>query len=499
MKRTQFIQTLTLSGIITVFVPCLLTGQENKSNTDKPNILFIITDQQAHNMMSCTGNRYLNTPNLDKLASMGVRFEMNYSVCPVCSPTRFSLMTGHYPSEVGIKENPRTVRPARFDSFEDKVQSTYEFDLPKLEEIKKEAWGNIFRRAGYETFYSGKRHLWGKFSGYGFTSKGQDPFDGPAIYAENTFAEMAKSKPEKPFLMYLSFMEPHGICYQQLETNEIPESQVRFIKQYRELHKTMRRENYLSQIPPRKTSRPIGDEHPDMFSFISHYRHWDQEWDMYNWIYHRLTETADKQIGRVLYALEKSGLQDNTIIIFTSDHGDMQGAHGLVWKNVLLEECQRVPFIFAGPGIKQNIVDKTTLVCNGLDLLPTVCDLAGIDIPKGLKGISLKPYLTGEGTKPEREYLITECFNAFQITDGRYKYTIYELPGHPETLTDILINPDETINYANDAEYKKIKEYYKKELMADLTNRGLAPLAEDRQIEYVWPTRTTSTLPFYEN
>ena len=202
-------------------------------------------------------------------------------------------------------------------------------------------------------------------------------------------------------------------------------------------------------------------------------------------MYHRLTESVDAQIGRVLSALEKSGLEDNTIIVFTSDHGDMNGAHGLTLKNVLFEECQRVPLIIAGKGITPNYADKTTLVCNGLDFLPTLCDLAGIEVPKGLPGISLKPYLTGKGQKSDRKYIFTEDYNGYQINDGRYKYSIYELPGHPETLTDLKTNPGETINYATDPSYSKIKETLKGELMTNLAKRKLTPLPDNKTSAYI--------------
>jgi choline-sulfatase len=213
-------------------------------------------------------------------------------------------------------------------------------------------------------------------------------------------------------------------------------------------------------------------------------RKWnDEQWNLYNWMYHRLTESVDAQIGKVLKALKKSGLEENTIIVFTSDHGDMNGSHGLILKNVMFEECQRVPFIFAGKGIKKNVADISSLVCNGLDFLPTICDLASIESPKSLPGISLKPWLTGSGSLPTRRTIITESYNSHQITDGRYKYTIYELPGNPELLTDLQLNPGETKNFAGDIEYSLIKASLKKELMANLEKRGLTPLAKNRTIE----------------
>jgi arylsulfatase A-like enzyme len=102
-----------------------------------------------------------------------------------------------------------------------------------------------------------------------------------------------------------------------------------------------------------------------------------------------------------------------------------------------------------------------------------------------LPGISLKPFLTGQGKLPVRKTLVTENYNGYQITDGRYKYSIYELPGHPEMLTDLATNPGETNNYVNDEVYGSIKGNLKNELMRNLSLRGLLPLAEDRTIKNI--------------
>jgi len=440
----------------------------------KPNVLFIMTDQQSYNMMSCMGNKWLSTPNMDRIASKGTRFDKTYCVNPVCMPSRFSLLTGHYASEVGVKENTSNFNAAKVDEI-----------------ISKDALGNIFRKAGYETFYSGKTHLYGTkdVSEYGFKINNTDPYDGPAIYAEQFLNEIGKDKNSKSFLLFLSFLNPHDICYKAGMDKRYPEglpaANVRETARLLALQKTLLPETYLKQIPPKATNpAPINGEHPDMVSMDIFPRSWNNEQlDLYNWMYHRLTESVDFQIGRVLTALKNAGLEENTIVVFTSDHGDMNGSHGLILKNVLFEECQRVPLIFSGKGIKSNFVDKSTLVCNGLDFIPTICDLAGIEIPKGLHGISLKPLLTGERNNTERKYIVTEDYNGFQITDGRYKYTIYELPGNPEILTDLQTNPGETINYAQDPACKETKAILKKELMANLSKRGLTPLAQDRTIE----------------
>jgi len=463
-----------MNGKIFLSMAIPFLGSYAISAQSKPNVLFIMTDQQSYKMMSCMGNKWLNTPNMDKIASMGYRFEKTYCANPVCMPSRFSLLTGHYSSEVGVKEN------------------TSAFDYLKVKSIVADgALGTIFRKAGYETLYSGKTHLYGTkdVSEYGFKINNTDPYDGPAIYAEKVLSDIGKTKPEKPFFLFLSFINPHDICYKagmdKRYPSNLPEANVRETARILAYQKTLSREIYQKQIPPRATNpTPINGEQPDMVSMDIFPRTWNNDQlDLYNWMYHRLTESVDTQIGRVLIALKDAGLEENTIIVFTSDHGDMNGSHGLILKNVLFEEAQRVPLIIAGKGIKRNIADKTTLVCNGLDFLPTICDLVGIEAPNGLPGISLKPFLTGVGQKSERKYIVTEDYNGNQITDGRYKYTIYELPGNPEILTDLQTNPGETINYAKDPACKEQKTRLKKELMANLSKRGLTPLPQNRTIE----------------
>jgi len=472
MKRRDFLRA-TGGAALALTLPKWSFGAET---VRKPNVLFIMTDQQSYNMMSCMGNKWLSTPSMDKIAGMGYRFDKAYCVNPVCMPSRFSLLTGHYASEAGVKEN------------------TTAYDAAKVKQlISGGALGNIFRGAGYETLYSGKTHLYGTkdVSEYGFKLNDRDPYDGPAIYAERVLAEIGKGKQAKPFFLFLSFLNPHDICYKAGADRRFPdglsEANARETTRLLALQKTLSAAEYRKQIPPRAPNATrIDGEQPEMVAMSMGSRKWDDaQWDLYNWMYHRLTESVDALIGRVLAALKNAGLEENTILVFTSDHGEMNGSHGLITKNVMFEECQRVPFIFAGKGIRSNYADKSTLVCTGLDFLPTICDLVGIESPKGISGVSLKPYLTGEGKKPVRRYIITEDYNAYQINDGRYKYTIYELPGHPETLTDLETNPGETISFANNPSYATIRDDLKKELMGNLSKRGLTPLPENRTIKTI--------------
>ncbi len=202
-RRTVAMATLCLGTGFLIINSC--SGEDKSPH---PNVVFIMTDQQSFNMMSCTGNQWLSTPNMDKIAKMGYRFNKAYCVNPVCMPSRFSLLTGHYASEVGVKEN------------------TSAYDEAKVEEIvSKDALGNIFRKAGYETFYSGKTHLYGTndVSEYGFSLNGKDPYDGPANFAEKILPELADNKSNKPFFLFLSFLNPHDICYKAGADKRFPD------------------------------------------------------------------------------------------------------------------------------------------------------------------------------------------------------------------------------------------------------------------------------------
>lgn len=470
MKESSGKKALNIALLSAIVVPAM-------AQQIKQNVLIIMTDQQSYNMMSCTGNSAVHTPNMDYIAGKGYRFEKVYCSNPVSTPSRFSIFTGHRASEIGVRENT---------PFYDKQKV-----VPIIEES---AMGNLFRKAGYETLYSGKIHLYGTkdVANYGFELHGLDPYNGPAEYAEKTLAEKGSSKQDKPFLMVLSFLNPHDICMkigvdEKDKSGDNEKDMEHSVEPSRllEIQKSLSADQYQQQIPPRaKNTAPIQGEVRGMVSMNDRSRAWNEDqWKLYGWMYYRLTESVDAQVGRVLEALRKSGLEDNTLVVFTSDHGELNGAHNLNTKNCMFEECQRVPLIIAGKGVKSNFVDKSTLVCNGWDILPTVCDMAGVNYPSNLSGISLKPYLTGKGRTPDRKYIVTENYNGYQITDGRYKLSVYELPGNPETLTDLSVNPGETLNFAHNAKYASIEKELKAQLMADLSARGLTPLSENRSIE----------------
>ena len=200
----------------------------------------------------------------------------------------------------------------------------------------------------------------------------------------------------------------------------------------------------------------------------------DEEWRLHRWAYAKLTEMVDKQIGRVLDALRQSGLEDNTIVVFTSDHGDMDSAHKLEHKSMTYEESARIPMLVQyGPVTKGGHVDRENLVSNGLDLFPTLCDLAGVKVSKKLPGRSLRPLLGGEKSVGWRKHLMIETEFGWGFVSGRYKYTLYDKVGPEETLFDIRADDGEMRNLAGIGEYEGVLKRMRIALRQELRLHGI--------------------------
>lgn len=474
MKIKVFLK-ITLAFL---FVGCTVKGQNKvpaqytkSSKPNHPNVLVIMTDQQSANMLSSTGNKWLYTPALDSLAARGVRFEKAYATNPVCLPSRFSLQTGLFSSVIGVRENDLP------------VQNEY---LSTLESLKSKSLGNVFKNAGYETYYGGKVHL---------PTQIDEPKPwGYQVITKDERADLAKSASDfilnrksnnNPFLMFLSFINPHDICYDAIKFGW-PDSQLakdtptELLDALKIPNDVTRKEFFDKYCPPLPVNhQPMIDEPYTVDSLINlrDFRRavrdkWtDEEWRMHRWAYARLMEKADSLIGQVLKALDKSGLENNTIVVFTADHGDNDASHKLEHKTFFYEESSRIPFIVSYPWIKEKgIVDSVHLVSNGLDLLPTLCDLTGIKPPEGLYGKSLTPLLENRKTKSWRKHIFMENQLGYMIHTNQYKYELDDKNGSEirEVFTDLSVDPGETRNMINDSKYVNIISKLKKELFIHL-------------------------------
>ena len=196
-------------------------------------------------------------------------------------------------------------------------------------------------------------------------------------------------------------------------------------------------------------------------------KNWTEEdWRLHRWAYARLTERVDGQIGQVLAALREAGLENDTLVVFTSDHGDMDSAHRLEHKSVCYDEASRVPLIVSHKGVtKPGLVDREHLVSTTLDLIPTLCDFAGIAIPKELTGRSLRALAQGQSPASWRKGLVTECRMARMVRTARFKYVVYSQGERREQLIDMEKDPGEMQNLAADPAYAQVLAEHRKYLV----------------------------------
>ena len=441
-----------------------------KQAVERPNILFIFTDQQAMNTMSMLGNPYVKTPNMDRLAADGVMFLNSYCTSPVCGPARSSLITGCMPHETGRNINDNTSIPHP--------------DLPNM--------GKIFREAGYHTVWAGKWHLpesypIKKHPRQTFKVPGFDmiPFyeyeDPSAIwmYGRDTDGPLAdatiefiNSEHEQPFLLGVSLHNPHDICFIVDKWDEFGT----FIDGIP-----------LDSLPPLPDNHEVISNEPDIIKLsrektiyngaVRVAREFDElRWRNYMYNYYRLTEMVDAEIGRILDALDKNGLIDNTLIIFTSDHGDGNASHKWVQKVNSYEESTSVPFIVSWRGMTPADIKDEKHIVSGIDIFPTICDYAGIAIPERITGRSVRPIIDN----PEadwREFAVTEIqpFNRFpdikvrSIRTLQYKYNLFSHGKKHEQLFDMINDPGEMADLADDPDFQALVEEHRKLLQQWMT------------------------------
>lgn len=412
-------------------------------------------------MLSCAGNKFLKTPALDSLAAEGTRFEKAYCSNPVCSPSRFSLFTGRMPGEINLYYNE---------------EESYRREPPR--EITEKGLGHLMRSAGYDTRYGGKEHMPSSgIADYGFNSFCRDERDGLA----DACVDFLKTPRDGPFFLTASFINPHDICFMAiLEALKTEEGQKRYhdyfgvgeeqahIKSIREAMKLpggMSEEDFVREhCPPLPDNHKPQDEEPEIiremmraqyFRTVAREVYTDSRWQMQRQVYCRLTERVDHQIGKVLQALRQSGEYDNTVIIYTSDHGECDGSHCMEEKVFPYEEASRVPVIISAPGFRsQSRVEQSNIVSNGLDIYPTICDFAGAVPVAGLRGISLKPFVTGGASTINREYIPIETVVGNGLIFKNRKYVFYNHGSHQEQIYDLIKDPGETKNFAKDPDYR---------------------------------------------
>lgn len=448
---------------------------------NRMNILFVSTDEMSFDALSCHGNPYVSTPNMDELLGNGCSFENSYCTDPVCAPARGSWMTGLYSSETGLSFNDGSLHE----------------DIPDL--------GEILSKGGYYAAHSGKWHVLGREIDRGFhvlyDGKRKILASSAEIYDNMITVEavnfLNRYDGDRPFFLQAHYVNPHDVC-ELLHSYEdsgkkiadlvtlgvIPEEELPPLPPNFDYDK---RETVLQIVCRRKEGALI---HEKIRRAVEQWT--EQEWRCYLWQYYRYVEKTDKELGCLLNALKASRFRENTVVIFTVDHGEGCAKHRMFQKFTLYEESIKVPFCIATYGndipIKKGWVDRKHYV-SGVDIVKTVCDIAGIEAPEHAQGFSAFPYATGqEGKGREFAYVESNLFGR-AIIKALYKLITEYKPNQEADndringkshelgrcqLFDLEQDPYETKNIAGEHE-KIVKEYlgYLEEMEQELHQREI--------------------------
>ena len=437
-------QTLTLGGLVLA-----LAAQAQ----NKPNILIIQCDHLTRWVVGAYGETKGVTPVIDSIASQGVHFSRAYVGCPLSQPSRAALWSGMMPHQTNVRSN--SAEP---------LNKPLSDMVPTL--------GSLFSSNGYLAVHFGKCHDMGALRGFIHKEPVEESFkDKDFPVNSDSFKDVGTCKdvvgflsnpPQQPFICVADFQNPHNICG--------------YVGAFAGPHANPPYNGQLPELPVNFEVHNWKDlPIPIQYLCCTHRRltqasHWSPEnYRYYLAAYQHYTRMVCNQIEQVMKALESTPAGKNTIVVVLADHGDGIAAHRMVTKQVsFYDEVTNVPFIFSGPGIIQQSKAINTLVQPTTDLLPTLCDLAGIAVPASKQGISLVPLLRGEKQKSSHPYVTSEWHSEYDyaITPGRmirserYKYTHY-LEGNGEELYDMKKDPKEQNNLAKNPKFARILKVHR--------------------------------------
>ncbi len=439
---------------VSLIVGWMLAAAAPALFAEKPNVLFIAIDDLNDWIGPLQGHPQVKTPHLDKLAQCGTTFLNAHCQAPLCNPSRTSLLTGLRPTTTGVYSLQPWFRTVA--GLEDHVT------LPQY-----------FQKHGYTTYSGGKIYHGGygrqkgdaEFQNMGPGASGK-PFP-PERLVQNTpqphklvdwgtfphrdedkgdwivadwAVDVLDSKPEGPFFLSCGFFLPHVPCFAT--------------QRWFDLYPTE-----TTQLPP------ILEGDRDDTPRFSWYTHWslpeprlkflEEEGETLNLTrsYLATISFVDSQVGRVLDALERNGMADNTMIVLWSDHGWHLGEKQITGKNTLWDRSTRVPLIFAGKGIAHDA--KSHQPAELLDIYPTLLDLCGLPINPEIEGLSLMPQLKDASTKRLRPAITTQSPGNHGVRTEGWRYIQYA--DGSEELYDMIQDPNEWTNLADHSEYDAVK------------------------------------------
>lgn len=427
---------LICAVLIFVSIPLasLMAGAEDR---ERPNLVYVFSDEHRYQSMGHTEMPEMKTPTMDRMAAEGFSFTQCVSNYPVCSPYRAITMTGRWPFQTGVIDNNIPLSP------------------------DEATVGKAFQAAGYRTGYIGKWHLGGtRAEPFGFdlsliwegTNTHYDestyyPADGPPVqpkgYNATLMTDQAlafiRENRARPFFLMLSLNPPHA------KFTDAPPAK-------RSLYPE-------GALPYRPNFGKATAEAGTIFA-QNGYPHYEG--------YHAHISAVDDELGRILSTLRAEGLSDDTIVIYTSDHGSMHGSHAVGSKRQPYEESLRIPMILHGPG-RVPAGGASDALIGAIDMAATLCGLAGIAPPPGSMGADYSGLLRGEAAPPRDAQFIMHIAkdNAsggnehpapiFRgVRTARYTYAVG--PETPLCLFDNVADPYQLENRINDPEYAALRE-----------------------------------------
>ena len=434
----------------------------------KQNLIYIFADQLRYQSVGYNNDVRARTPNIDAFAAKSTIMDNAVSGHPVCAPYRASLLTGKYTNSTGMVIN------------EIRISQNHR------------TFPNVLSEAGYETCYIGKWHLWANvwgdhfnpdnsyipegerlgfndfFAGFNFhhdyysplayyhlNSKDKIYYDGyePDCQTDMAIDHLTRlSQKDKPFALFLSLGTPHDPWIKE----NVPEK-------YYEMFCHMpfpNPENYL----------PENDPYADDWAKLSPKER--EELESWRQVYYAMVANLDDNVGRLTEAIEKLGLFENSIVIFTSDHGELFGAHGRRAKNIFYDEAVRVPYLIRGKQFTPRVSDVNF---NTVDIMPTLLSYLGLPIPDGVEGLDKKDEIDGlkesdegslmMGTGPTATYGDGHEWRAYRTKE--YTYAIFK-KGEKEYLFNNRTDPYQMNNLVNDPAFSALKERLRTEMFAKM-------------------------------
>ena len=458
IDRRQFIRFAGSGLVVLTTGGCTFKGT-SQHGEGRPNFIFILTDDQRHDALGCAGNVSIRTPNMDALASRGVRFENAFVTLSICSPCRAASLTGRYGSANGVTSVPGTIDP------------------------DERTIAHILRDAGYRTGMIGKWHLGNTPQQCGFDSAtyfmSNGPYYGRSVidngvektakgYIEDYNADRAieflkkSADSAQPFFLFYCPQVPH--MNHEFDWPAREETLALYDASEMPLPMTWRddladKPPYLKDSRSRTQALHYGYDQAENVQ-----RHWQR-------YYAAITE-MDASLGRLLGAVDDLGLDDNTYIFLMGDNGWFMGEHGFTSKVLPYEESIRVPMIMTGPTVRPRVDDHLVL---NIDIAPTVLDLAGLTTPQGIHGTSMRRLLRGRGPRWRRSFLYEAptpslgSWPLYAVRTDRWKYIQTFDKANPqrlafEELYDLKTDPKETTNLAGLARHAKRQAALKAEL-----------------------------------